>query len=184
MAGNPGRNALFGAVPETCGLQGLGGGRTRARTWDPMIKSPQSSDLHSEVADFRTSQGIKLLRHDSGSERTTKPGSSSTVGGKSAQVAAATTLTALRKRSKPTSADGTQPRSAQLILASSPQPTSLQLTRYPNGPRTRRTSEPGRSTICCSSGSSISMASSVKDGEQAQGPAVPRLRGLVHRHAE
>ena len=35
-----------------------------------MIKSSQSSDLHSEVADFRTSQGIKLLRHDSGSERT------------------------------------------------------------------------------------------------------------------
>jgi hypothetical protein len=61
-----------------------------------MIKSPQSSDLHSEVADFRTSQGIKLLRHDSGSERTTKPGSSSTVGGKSAQVAAATTLTPVR----------------------------------------------------------------------------------------
>ena len=26
-------------MPETRGLQGLGGGRTRARTWDPMIKS-------------------------------------------------------------------------------------------------------------------------------------------------
>jgi hypothetical protein len=65
-------------------------------------------------------RAAKPSRHDSGSERTTKPGSSSTVGGKFAQVAAATTLTALRKRSKPTSADGTQPQSAQLILASSP----------------------------------------------------------------
>jgi hypothetical protein len=35
-------------------------GRTRARTWDPMIKSPRSSDLHSELADCRISQGIKL----------------------------------------------------------------------------------------------------------------------------
>jgi hypothetical protein len=26
VAGNAGRNALFGAVAETCGLQGLGGG--------------------------------------------------------------------------------------------------------------------------------------------------------------
>ena len=39
MAGNPRRNALSGVVPETCGLQRLDGGRTRARTWDPMIKS-------------------------------------------------------------------------------------------------------------------------------------------------
>ena len=89
-----------------------------------MIKIPHSSDLHSEVADFRTSQGIKLLRHDSGSEKTKNAGSSSIdqreSDGKSAQVAAATTLTALRKRSKLTSADGTQPQSAQLTLASSP----------------------------------------------------------------
>src|SRR5260370_38204716 len=33
------RNALFRVGPETHGLQGLGGGRTRARTWDPLIKS-------------------------------------------------------------------------------------------------------------------------------------------------
>src|SRR5260370_40822783 len=33
------RNALFRVGPETHGLKGLGGGRTRARTWDPMIKS-------------------------------------------------------------------------------------------------------------------------------------------------
>jgi hypothetical protein len=39
VAENPRRNNLFGVVSETCGLQGLDGGRTRARTWDPMIKS-------------------------------------------------------------------------------------------------------------------------------------------------
>ena len=39
MAGNPRRNALFGVVSESCGLRRLDGGRTRARTWDPMIKS-------------------------------------------------------------------------------------------------------------------------------------------------
>jgi hypothetical protein len=39
VPGNPARNALFGVVPESCGLRRLGGGRTRARTWDPMIKS-------------------------------------------------------------------------------------------------------------------------------------------------
>src|ERR1700754_5322526 len=41
-------------------------------------------------------RAVKPSRHDSGSERTTKPGSSSTVAGKSAQVAAAMTLMALR----------------------------------------------------------------------------------------
>src|SRR6202022_3809721 len=39
IAENPGRNALFGVVPESCGLRRLDGGRTRARTGDPMIKS-------------------------------------------------------------------------------------------------------------------------------------------------
>src|SRR5882672_3948812 len=39
IAENPGRNALFGVVPESRGLRRLDGGRTRARTWDPMIKS-------------------------------------------------------------------------------------------------------------------------------------------------
>jgi hypothetical protein len=39
MAESPRRNALFGVLPEIWGLLGLGGGRTRARTWDPMIKS-------------------------------------------------------------------------------------------------------------------------------------------------
>jgi hypothetical protein len=39
VAGNPRRNALFGVLPETSGLRRLDGGRTRARTWDPMIKS-------------------------------------------------------------------------------------------------------------------------------------------------
>jgi hypothetical protein len=38
----PAENALFNVVLETRGLQGLGGGRTRARTWDPMIKSQLS----------------------------------------------------------------------------------------------------------------------------------------------
>jgi hypothetical protein len=37
-AENPRRNALFGVVPKTCGLRRLDGGRTRARTWDPLIK--------------------------------------------------------------------------------------------------------------------------------------------------
>src|ERR1700730_18027931 len=36
---NPGSNAQFGVVPESCGLRRLDGGRTKARTWDPMIKS-------------------------------------------------------------------------------------------------------------------------------------------------
>src|ERR1700738_410310 len=39
MAGNPRRSALFGVVSETCGLRRLDGGRTKARSWDPMIKS-------------------------------------------------------------------------------------------------------------------------------------------------
>src|SRR6266478_2088841 len=51
-------------------------------------------------------RAAKPNRRDSGSERTTKPGSSSTVAGKSAQVSATTTLTTLRRRSKPTLADG------------------------------------------------------------------------------
>ena len=38
-AGNPRRKALFDVVSETGGLRRLDGGRTRARTWDPMIKS-------------------------------------------------------------------------------------------------------------------------------------------------
>jgi hypothetical protein len=38
VAGNPRRNALFGIVLESCGLRRLDGGRTRARTWDPLIK--------------------------------------------------------------------------------------------------------------------------------------------------
>jgi hypothetical protein len=39
MAGNPRRHALLGAIAEIFALRRLGGGRTRARTWDPMIKS-------------------------------------------------------------------------------------------------------------------------------------------------
>jgi hypothetical protein len=42
---NPHRNGLFGAGPEICGLEGLDGGRTRARTWDPLIKSLPLSSL-------------------------------------------------------------------------------------------------------------------------------------------
>jgi hypothetical protein len=42
IAENPGRNALFGVVPEWCGLRRLDGGRTRARTWDPLIKTKLS----------------------------------------------------------------------------------------------------------------------------------------------
>ena len=38
MVGNPRRSALFGVVLETRGLRRLGGGHTRARTWDPLIK--------------------------------------------------------------------------------------------------------------------------------------------------
>jgi len=36
---NPHRNGLSGAGAEICGFAGLDGGRTRCRTWDPMIKS-------------------------------------------------------------------------------------------------------------------------------------------------
>jgi hypothetical protein len=39
VAGNPGRSALFGVDWGKGGLRRLDGGRTRARTWDPMIKS-------------------------------------------------------------------------------------------------------------------------------------------------
>jgi hypothetical protein len=35
----PAENALKSALLETLGLQRLDGGRTRARTWDPMIKN-------------------------------------------------------------------------------------------------------------------------------------------------
>ncbi len=62
-------------------------------------------------------RAAKPSRHDSGSEKTKDAGSSSIdqreSDGRSAQVAAATMLMALRKRSKPISADGTQPQSAQ-----------------------------------------------------------------------
>src|SRR6266481_5793250 len=39
VARNARRKALFDLALETCGLQRLDGGRTRARTWDPLIKS-------------------------------------------------------------------------------------------------------------------------------------------------
>ena len=35
------RNALFGVLSEMCGLPRLGGGRTRTRTWDPLINLKQ-----------------------------------------------------------------------------------------------------------------------------------------------
>ena len=69
-------------------------------------------------------RAAKPSRHDSGSEKTKDAGSSSIdqreSDGKSAQVAAATMLMGLRKRSKPISADGTPPQSGQLTPASSP----------------------------------------------------------------
>jgi hypothetical protein len=37
--GNPHRNGPPGVQTGISGFLGLGGGRTRARTWDPMIKS-------------------------------------------------------------------------------------------------------------------------------------------------
>jgi hypothetical protein len=52
VAGNPRRNALFGVIPETCGLRRLDGGRTRARTWDPMIKSQWVSLLAARIVAF------------------------------------------------------------------------------------------------------------------------------------
>ncbi|BBB97644.1 excisionase [Bradyrhizobium elkanii USDA 61] len=58
-------------------------------------------------------------RHDSGLERTMKPGSSSIVAGKSAQAAAATTLTELRRRSRPISASDIPAPSGQLTRTSS-----------------------------------------------------------------
>jgi hypothetical protein len=39
VAGNPCRSALFSVDSGKGGLRRLDGGRTRARTWDPMIKS-------------------------------------------------------------------------------------------------------------------------------------------------
>ena len=69
----------------------------------------------------------KPSRRDSGSGKTKDAGSSS-IGqaesdGRSAQAAAATTLTALRRRSKNTSARYTQPQSGQPTLVPSPLPT-------------------------------------------------------------
>src|SRR6267154_1162948 len=45
VAGNPRRTALFGVDCGKGGLRRLDGGRTRARTWDPMIKSLPLSSL-------------------------------------------------------------------------------------------------------------------------------------------
>ena len=58
-------------------------------------------------------RAAKPNRLASGSEMTITSGSSSTVAGKSAQAAAAATLTGQRKRSKNTSVPGTPPPSAQ-----------------------------------------------------------------------
>jgi hypothetical protein len=54
MARNPSRNALFGVVLDARGLQWLDGGRTRARTWDPLIKSywvptPRSGEVSPNI---------------------------------------------------------------------------------------------------------------------------------------
>jgi hypothetical protein len=72
-------------------------------------------------------RAAKPSRHDSGSEKTMDAGSFS-IGqaesdGRSAQAVAAITLTALRKRSKSTSARYTRPLSEQPILVPSPLPT-------------------------------------------------------------
>jgi len=49
---NPHRNGPFGAGREICGLEGLDGGRTRARTWDPLIRS-QRIYCYSATKTFR-----------------------------------------------------------------------------------------------------------------------------------
>src|SRR3981189_2217605 len=46
VAGNPRRTALFGVDCGKGGLRRLDGGRTRARTWDPMIKSPGDHQVY------------------------------------------------------------------------------------------------------------------------------------------
>src|SRR5229473_4960090 len=57
---NPHRNGLFGADPEICGLEGLDGGRTRARTWDPMIKRhPPRLDISSKFSQLRQNPNIR-----------------------------------------------------------------------------------------------------------------------------
>src|SRR5258706_1940978 len=43
VARNARRKALIDLVLETCGLRRLDGGRTRARTWDPLIKSQRAN---------------------------------------------------------------------------------------------------------------------------------------------
>src|ERR1700742_3658352 len=71
-------------------------------------------------------RAAKPSRHDSGTEKTKDAGSSSIEWaqseGRSAQVAAATTLMELRKRSKNTSAPYTRPASGQPTPVSSPSP--------------------------------------------------------------
>src|SRR6267143_111840 len=46
---NPRRSALFGVDWGKGGSRRLDGGRTRARTWDPMIKSHLSSTPQGEI---------------------------------------------------------------------------------------------------------------------------------------
>jgi hypothetical protein len=65
------------------------------------------------------SRAVKPSHRDSGTAPTLTPGSSSIESGKSAQAAAAKTLTARRRRLKNTSATVTPPRSGRPILVHS-----------------------------------------------------------------
>jgi hypothetical protein len=61
---NPRRNALSGAGPGIRGSVGLDGGRTRARTWDPLIKRLVFTTLFQwlrcKSSRFETQQDLPL----------------------------------------------------------------------------------------------------------------------------
>ena len=55
-------NLLHGRLKTVHIRKCLESGRTRARTCEPLIKSPQSSDLHSEATDCRTAEASSFPR--------------------------------------------------------------------------------------------------------------------------
>ena len=57
---SPHPSATTATIPARAPTQGLGGGRTRARTWDPMIKShPLRLDISSEFSQLRQNPNIR-----------------------------------------------------------------------------------------------------------------------------
>ena len=105
MSGNPAENGLFEVASEFRGSKRLGGGRTRARTWDPMIKSQRYGKIFQRL--FRhvhVSSNIEITVEFSlvgiPGRRERVIGSNRTVGGLSRVIATANVVArrALRYR--------------------------------------------------------------------------------------